>query len=175
MMELVQRYYVGERHTALAALGIGLALVLIALALWRTSGVTSLARGMAYVLFIAGTLQATAGLSYAIVTGNRSTAAVRMYSGHTEEDVQQRESNRMRKVLSSSYTGGLVTYTVLLLFGVVLVFASRNAPTWKGVALALMVVGVLGHCVEAFSMQANRRYLANIETWPAGQSAAPRD
>jgi surface polysaccharide O-acyltransferase-like enzyme len=83
--------------------------------------------------------------------------------GYAEGDIQQQETTRMQKVVKSSFTGGLVTYTVLVLLGVALVLASHDAPTRKGIALALMMVGVLGHCVETFSMQANRHYLEVIE------------
>ncbi len=160
MMELLQRYYGAGRQMAL---GIGIALSLLSLILLRSSAIASLARGMAYVLVIAGIFQATAGFGYTAIVTSRAADAVRMYSGYMEGDIKQQETTRMQKVLKSSFTGGFVTYTSLLLCGVILVFASHGAPTWKGVALALMIVGVLGHSIEAFSMQANHHYLDAVE------------
>ncbi|MES2262587.1 MAG: hypothetical protein V4724_29025 [Pseudomonadota bacterium] len=163
MMELIQRYYAAERQTAMVATGIAVVLILISLLLWRTSSAASLARGVSYVFLVAGLFQSAAGFGYSIVAGNRSQQAAKVYSGHAERDIRQQETARMKGVVKSGYIGGLVTYTALLLVGFVLLLLSVDASARKGVALALMVVGVLGLCVEAFSMQANRQYLTAVE------------
>lgn len=168
MMEIVQQYYAAERQFALWCLGIGIALVLLSLILWRTSAAPSLASGMAYALLIAGIFQAVAGAGYIVLVNSRATEAAKTYRGQSEAEIKQQEVARMRKVLKSGYAGGLVTYTALLLLGVALVFVSDGAPRWKGVASGLLIVGGLGHCIEAFSMQANRQYLQAIETWFLG-------
>lgn len=164
MMELVQRYYATERHTAMVAIGTGVVLILLSLVLWRASSAAALARGMAYVFLVAGLFQFGAGFGYSIVVSNRAQEVKEIYSSHTERDIKWQEAARMERVVKSGYIGGLVTYTVLLLVGLALLLLSIDAPTRKGVALALMIVGVLGHSVEAFSMQANRQYLKAVET-----------
>jgi hypothetical protein len=164
MLELVERYYAAERQTALVGLAAGLALVALALLLWRASASASLARGLACALLVAGLLQGAASAGYAAMLPGRSAAAMRVYSGRAEEDIRRQEVARMRRVLASGYSGALVTFTALLAFGVVLAFASHGAPVRKGIALALMIAGVLGHMVEALSMQQNREYLEQVET-----------
>ncbi|WP_322014895.1 hypothetical protein [Paraburkholderia sp. J12] len=164
MIELMQRYYAAERHTAMGAMAVGIALMLLSLLLWKTASTGSLARGMAYVFIVAGLFQFGAGVGYSVVVKARAEEAVLFYSGHDERDIKREETARMERVIKSSFVGGLVTYTVLLLFGLALLLLSIDAPTRKGVALALMIVGVLGHCIEAFSMQENRQYLMTIET-----------
>lgn len=164
MMELILGYYAGERHTAILAMGIGAVLLLLALVLWRTSSGVSLARGMVHVFLIAGLFQVVAGFGYSMVVNKRVHEAEQSYSGHTEHDIKQQEIARMRRVIKSGYRGGLVAYTALILVGIALLLLSIDVPARKGIALALLIVGVLGHCVEAFSMQANRQYLKVVET-----------
>lgn len=168
MIELIQRYYSGERHTALVAMVMGVGLLLVALLLWRNSAVVSLPRGLAHVFLIAGLFYSCAGFGYTFVASNRAVQATQRYSGHSESDIKQQETTRMRQVLRSSFNGGLVIHTLLILGGLGLLVLSMDVPTRKGVALALMVIGVLGHCVEAFSMQFNRQYLQAVEALPVG-------
>jgi vacuolar-type H+-ATPase subunit I/STV1 len=168
MMELIQRYYTAERHTAMLAIGIGVLLILMALILWPASAAASLARGMAYVFLVAGLFQTGAGLGYAVVVGNRSQEAAQVYSARVERDIKQLETARMEALVKSGYIGGLAMYTGLLLSGLVLLLLSVDAPTRKGVALALMIVGVLGCCLEAYSMRANRQYLQAVAARTTG-------
>ncbi|MNR77820.1 hypothetical protein D3C72_85030 [compost metagenome] len=162
MMELIQRYYAAERHTAMLAIAIGLALILISLALSRTASAATLTRGMVYVFLVAGLLQSAAGLSYFVVVGKRAQEATKVYAAQAEHDIKQQESTRLERVLKSGYIGGLAMYTALLLIGLALLLLSHDAPTRKGMALALMIIGVLGHGLEAYSMQANQQYLKTV-------------
>jgi hypothetical protein len=164
MLKLVERYYAAERQTALVGLTAGLALIVVALLLWLASASASLARGLACALLVAGLLQGATSAGYVAMLRGRSAAAMAAYSGSAEEDIQRQEVARMRRVLGSGYSGALATFTALLAFGVVLAFVSHGAPVRKGIALALMIAGVLGLTVEAFSMQKNREYLVQVET-----------
>lgn len=176
-MELVQNYYANERQFALFGVGMGTVLSIVGAVLWRTSATASLGTGMAYVLLIAGILQAAASFSYVVIV-DRRTEDARTYQAHSENNVKAQELARMQNVLKSGYTGALVTYTTLLLIGVALVFFAINVPLWKGVALGLMIVGVIGHGIEAFSMQTNRDYKEAVEAcapdWPRPCDPAPR-
>ncbi|HEY4884034.1 MAG TPA: hypothetical protein VII08_10360 [Myxococcales bacterium] len=53
----------------------------------------------------------------------------------------------------------------MILIGLLLVFLSNDAAARKGVALALMIAGVIGHCTEAFSMQRNRQYIEQVSSF----------
>ncbi|THF56541.1 hypothetical protein [Pseudothauera rhizosphaerae] len=165
MMEMVQQYYANERQFALFGIGMGAVLSILAAALWRASAAASLGTGMAYVLLVAGLLQAAASFSYVMIVDRRAEDAAKTYLLQLESEVKRDELVRMQKVFSSGYTGALATYTALLFVGVALVFLAINVPIWKGVALGLMIVGVIGHGVEAFSMQANRDYKAAVEAY----------
>jgi hypothetical protein len=163
MMELIQRYYVAERHTALVAIAIGVVLVLLALFLWRASPGPSIPRGMAHVFLVAALFQIGAGSVYTLTVNNRAAAAAKSYSGYSEHDIKQKETARMEHVVKTGFRNGLVIYTLLVVTGLGMLLLSLDEPGRKGVALALMVVGVLGHSVEAFSLQANRQYLHAVE------------
>ncbi len=165
MIELVQRYYTAEKHSALMGLGFGLVLMVVAVVLWRTSAAATLTRGMAYALLFAGVLQAATGGGYAATVSSRVTEATSAYSGRGDDEVKAQEVTRMQGVLSSGYIGGLTAFTAMLLIGLALVFISNEVPTRKGIGLALMVVGVLGHHVEAFSMQKNRQYFEDVQAF----------
>lgn len=164
MLELVQRYYAAERQTALLGAAIGIALLLAAFVLWRGAAAASLYRGMAHALLASGLLLAGSSLGYAAIAGNRAPAAVAAYGGQSDEQIRRREVTRMEKVLASGYAGGLALFTALLLAGLILVFTAQDGSAWKGVGLALLVTGVLGHCIEANSRLVNWRYLQTIRT-----------
>ena len=166
MIEIVLQYYANERQFALVGVGIGVVLVILAAILWRTSEVASLGAGMAYFLMIAGMLQATASFSYMRLVNRRAELVAKTYVGQSEAEIKRQELVRMHRVLKSGYTGALVTYSAFLLIGAALVFIAGDVPIWKGVALALMIVGVIGHCIEAFSMQENRQYLHEVDSRP---------
>lgn len=165
MIELVQNYYANERQFALFGVGMGAVLSILGVVLWRASATASLGTGMAYVLLIAGILQAAASLSYVMIVDRRTEDAAKIYLVHSESETKAQELVRMQKVLKSGYTGALATYTTFLLIGVVLVFFAMNIPIWKGVALGLMIVGVIGHGIEAFSMQTNRDYKESVKAY----------
>lgn len=162
MRDLVQSYYAGERQTALLALGVGAALLLLASILWRASAPTSIARGMAWALLAFGALHAIASGGYVAMLPGREAATLAVYAGQPDGDVKQHEVARLEGVLASGFVGGLVLHTALVLVGVTLALVSHELPARKGVALALMIAGVLGHCTEAFSMEKNRRYLDRV-------------
>lgn len=163
MLELVQRYYATERQLAFLGATAGIVLLLAAFLLWRGAATTPLFKGMAYALVVAGLLLAGSGLGYAAVTGKRAPAALAAYAGQSAEHIRQQEKTRMAKVLASGYTGGLATFTAMLLMGLVLIFMVHDASPWKGVGLALLVTGALGHCLEANSRFINQRYLQTIQ------------
>lgn len=172
MLELIQRYYDTERHAAMVSVAMGVALLVLAAGLCRTSTSPSLARGMAGVFLAAGLLQASAGSAYAVVASQRAQAAATLHAGAGERQIARQERDRMARVLGSGFTGGVATYTTLLLAGLALVLSFAALPTRKGLGLALMVVGSLGHCLEAFSMQANRRHLDHVVSWLASHDDA---
>ncbi|WP_261540454.1 hypothetical protein [Burkholderia multivorans] len=165
MMEVVQAYYANERQFALLGIGIGALLAILGAVLWRTSAVASLGTGMACVLLIAGSLQATASYTYVTMVDRRAEEAAKSYLAQTDAAIRDREVARMRKVLASGYTGALMLNTIFVLVGIGLVFFAMNVPVWKGVALGLMMIGIVGHGIEAFSMQTNRNYKESLKTY----------
>jgi hypothetical protein len=162
MLDVVRSYYAGERQTALVGVGSGVALLVLALILWRASAAASIGRGMACALLVVGALHAVASGGYAAMLPGREAATLEVYAGRSDGDVKQREIARVEGVLGSGYAGGIALFTALVLVGVALVLVSHELPVRKGVALALMIAGVLGHCTEAFSMQKNHRYLDRV-------------
>ncbi len=162
MIEAVQQYYEAEWHFAMLCTGIGVVLVLLSLLLWRTAGKASLSRGMAYVLLAAGVFQAGTSFGYSKIVEKRSAEAKSISSPLPDREIRQAEILRMKEVFRSGYTGALLLDGALLLSGVVLVFLPQRRPTRTGVALALMSVGVLGFCIEAYSIHANRQYLRSV-------------
>jgi hypothetical protein len=164
MLELVQRYYATERQIAFLGAATGILLLVVAFLLWRGVAAASPFRGMAYALVMTGLLLGGSGLSYASIAGKRAPAAVAAYATQSDQQIRQQEVTRMEKVLASAYIGGLATFTAMLLIGLVLIFMASPTSPWKGVALALMLTGALGHCLEANSMYLNRQYLQTLQS-----------
>ena len=94
-------------------------------------------------------------------------------AGRTDTDIQQRELRRVEQVLRSGYSVALAIFTAFIATGVVLAFLSHEHPARKGIALALMIGGTLGHCTEALSMGRNRDYRDAVSApIPAGISSS---
>jgi xanthosine utilization system XapX-like protein len=84
------------------------------------------------------------------------------FAEQSEAVVAWRELSRIEIVLRTSYMRPLATFTALIAVGVVVALLSNQAPTRKGVALAFMIVGVLGHTLEARSIERNQAYLGQV-------------
>ena len=161
MIELVLQYYDSERRTALVAMGIGIVFLITTWALWQTSSLGTLSRGIAHVFLIAALFQLDAGFVYTRLVSSRATAAGKSYASASEHDITQHEIVRMSRIVKSGFIRGLLAYSALVLGGLALLVLSDSAAR-HGAGLALLIVGVLGLCVETFSMQSNRGYLSAL-------------
>ena len=94
-----------------------------------------------------------------------ATAALRGAREGPSRTSRSPRSLACRRCLGRATSGGLATFTALILIGLLLVFLSNDAAARKGVALALMIAGVIGHCTEAFSMQRNRQYIEQVSSF----------
>ena len=167
MMELVLQYYDGERRTALIAIGVGVVYLVLATALWQMSIETSFPRGMARVFLIAAVFLLSAGGIYTRVVNSRMQTARKTYSNVAESQIRQSETARMSPLVKSGFIRGLLAWATAFVVGITM-FMRATAPVRSGVGMALILVGALGLCLEALSMQGNRRYLHSIETRDLG-------
>jgi hypothetical protein len=162
MTSLIQSYYDGEKGTALTALAIATALILLSLMAWKLSSAGTIPRGMAYALLGFGIFLGASSGGYLTVVRQR-VAAVEEQPSRPERELREAEIARMEQVLRSGYVGALAVFTALVAVGLVLVFVSHEHPLRKGVALGLLAAGVIGLCTEALSMRKNCEYLARVQ------------
>jgi hypothetical protein len=174
MNDLIRDYYLGERATALLAMSLGMMLLLSSIVLFRISPRVSVQRGMAYVLLVGGLFFALSGGGYGYVVQQRMHAhEIKARAGN---EMREAEVVRMESVLKSSYSGALRMFTTLLCAGLLVACFSKGFPVRQGVAVGLIVFGLVGHTTEALSMRKNRDYLKRVREYQpieAGASAVP--
>src|SRR4051812_44488262 len=113
MIELVQQYYRGERHTALLGIALGVGLIAAASLLWRTAAAGSVGRGAAYALVVAGLGYAALGGGYIPVAAGRAADAAAVYARLPERAVADQEAARVRDALQSAFRRPLATNAAL--------------------------------------------------------------
>ncbi len=79
----------------------------------------------------------------------------------------------MESVLKSSYSGALRMFTTLLCAGLLVACFSKGFPVRQGVAVGLIVCGLVGHTTEAISMRKNRDYLKRVREYQLIEAGAP--
>lgn len=118
--------------------------------------------GMAKVFLGTGLFQVIAGIGYAYLTTKRMHRAVMLYSRSGIQHIRRSEITRMNQVIKSGYTAGFIIYISIFLYGLIVILSSTVSLPKEGMAIALMVVGVVGLGIEYFSYMANRQYLREL-------------
>ncbi|WP_394846717.1 hypothetical protein LZC95_04540 [Pendulispora brunnea] len=172
MHEMVLQYYDAERASGLIGMEVGLGLAVLGLVFWSQCDSATLGRGMAYGFVVFGVLLALVSGRYAWIVERRARDESVMFAEQSEAAVAWRELARVEKVLRTSYTVPLAAFTALIAVGVVVALLSNQAPARKGVALAFMIVGVLGHTLEARSLERNQAYLGRVRASVASLGTA---
>jgi hypothetical protein len=171
MQDLIHSYYLSEKATALLATSLGLFLLVGTLVLFRIAPRDSVQRGMAYVFLVGGLFFALTGGGYSRVVQQR--LVVLETKSHVASETKQAEIVRMEGVLKSSYGGALIMFTTLICVGLLTACFSKDFPVRRGVAAGLILVGLVGHTIEAISMHKNREYLKRVqEYWPIEAEAS---
>lgn len=144
-------------------MSIGILFLAIAWSLYTcTQELSLMMRGMARVFLGTGLFQVIAGLGYAYHATKRMHRAIMLYSKRDDPEIRRQEITRMHKVLKSGYTGGIIIYISIFLYGLIVMLSSSATVTKEGMAIALMVVGIVGLGIEYLSYTANRQYLREI-------------
>jgi hypothetical protein len=153
---------VQERQTALTDGSIGIALVILAVILWR-AGNASFQKGMSYPPIIAGIFLIYASTGYAYFVEKRSASLVSEYAKKPAEESRALEEARMTKVVGNGYTHAFGICTLLIVSGVGIFLFYHRIPIKKGVACGLVMIGILGLATEGFSKHKNQQYLRTVQ------------
>ena len=162
MIRHIQEYYLKERNSGLTAAIAGVMIFAISIYIFQTCEPAGFLKGFSYTLCCLSLLMVLAGLITVIFNNYRirKTSELR----HMDEtSLREAEITRMEKVMSYSYTGGIVLFAALSTVGLALAVIASSALL-KGVGAGMMVMGILGLGAERVSMLRNSRHLQNIRS-----------
>ncbi len=161
MKAQIVEYYISERQWSVQGLWIAAAILILSVVLWKTAPEGSIQRGLSYAL-------AAGGLLFVVATGltirhnGQRIAAAEQITEKNEQVLQQQETARMENVMRNAYKTGLISFSIGLLTGIVLLIALK-APFSKGIALGVLLFGAYGLLMETLSMRQNRAYLEEVK------------
>lgn len=159
MIAHMHQYYQSERNTAYIAAAIGIAFLVFTIILFQYFRNDELIKGLTYAFCVAGLFFLIAGFTVAI-HNHRKMSEVKL-SHQTNMELHKSEVARMKLVVKTGYRSALVLFSTAVVCGLAVVLFTSN-DFWKGVGLALLVIGTTGHLTEAFSMQKNKAYQQEI-------------
>jgi len=163
MTELILGYYQGEKNTALIALAIGIAFLLLTVVLffvWYKSD--QLIKGLAWTFLVAGlfwTLAGVGGINYA----GKKVQEVQTLN-HSDTELRNAEVERMEKVFETglAYRVAMIMFSGLIIVGLIIILINPTNLVLKGVALGMLIFGAVGHTTEVFSMRKNKAYQEKV-------------
>lgn len=163
MKKQIIDYYLSEKQWSTYGLWIAIAVVLLSVVLWKTASAHGMQRGVSYALSAGGLLfMVAAGLT--IGYNNQRISKAEQMPGKNDLVLQQQEITRMENVMKNAYETGLISFSIALLTGFVLLFIFKT-PVGKGIALGVLLFGAYGLMMEALSMRQNGAYLQQIKTY----------
>ncbi len=158
-LDHLRTYYAGERSGALLLGIVGVPLLAIAMLVWRTSLPASVGRGLAIPLLLFGLFSVSVGFPLAYAGQKRLEENSRQYMEHREEFLA-REIPHMEGV-RARWLYVRIVWTLIAASGIVTIFAARKG-TWLGVGAGLLLLGAIGHLLEAVSYERNERYTTEV-------------
>jgi hypothetical protein len=160
MKDHIVNYYVSERQGATWIAIIAFLIVLTAIIVWRTSSALTFQRGLAVSLLIVGALMLVATIAAVLYNNQRikNMEAMMVIGNH---ELQQMEIVRMTKVLSTAYTAGLITFSLAILMGTLLMLFMQRQFI-RGMGTGLLLFGILGVSAELISLKRNGQYSEEI-------------
>ncbi|NKB66763.1 MAG: hypothetical protein GKR89_06870 [Candidatus Latescibacteria bacterium] len=144
-IDYMSAYFKGEKAIAYYALPIGLSLLLIGGALGKYHWSNEVARGLLILLVVLGVGAVGVGL---FIYQKSEADTQRLAAAHKQAPAQtvEEEGVRMSQV-NANWIKLKIAWALLLVVGLAVIFIGRS-PTWHGVALGLLLAGVLGFMVD---------------------------
>lgn len=152
-------YYRGERNGSIIALCAGLALLIIVLLIRQRSVPGSFSRGLFWPWLIIGGLL-TASAPFMWMNNDRRLERMPQELRADARSFVEKDLARMHQV-NRAWMPLKVFWTLLVVGGAVLAFAGR-APNWKGVGLAILLIGALGHLADGIASRNAEHYTRQL-------------
>lgn len=137
----------------------GIIIVLSSVLLWKF-GDTPYAKALVIPLFVVGIIPVIMGISGTISNKNR----IPVYQNAWQQDKQgfiQAEKERVEgfdEIFKYSYPAAII-----LVIGGAILFFLLKSPTWKGISLAMMVMGLMAYFIDHFAAERAAIYLEHIK------------
>ncbi|WP_293305043.1 hypothetical protein [Pedobacter sp. UBA5917] len=149
-------YYQGESGYGGLMIGAGgLLLLLLAVLAWKFANPFSFLKGLTIPLMIGGLFLGIAGSASGYFTRKSFAEKLKTYR-YDRKAFFKEEVTKVEKI-HKSWFGVRIGWTVVVLGGLMmLLLAKRNFL--MGVGLGILIFGLLGHLVEAFSFIRNEKY-----------------
>lgn len=162
-MELLphlNEYYRGERLGGIVFTFVGALLLVCAVLLWTQGTPGSMARGMLVPILLVG-LGGAAGGPFLV---RSNTARLERMPQELKADAAAFIATDHARMIgvNKAWIPLKIFWTVLLAGGVVLAFQG-GAPYWKGLGLALLLAGALGHMADGFAHERANVYTQRLE------------
>lgn len=161
MKQYINHYFNNEKLSAMIGLVLSVVLIAVTFLLWRYPA-SPTPRGAAMALF-SGAVFLFIATTTTIIHNNSRIRETNATVITSDRALQQIEVKRMEGVLKSAYIAGLALFSVSLMTGLIMMLVVAK-PFLKGVALGLIVLGLLGVALELISMKNNRAYFEKIKS-----------
>ncbi|WCT14089.1 hypothetical protein [Mucilaginibacter jinjuensis] len=126
---------------------------------WKLAGPLSVLKGLTIPLIIGGLFFGIAGAASGVYTKRSFVEKLKLYE-HDKPAFFKAEVPRVEKI-HKSWFGVRLVWTVVALSGLsLLIFAKKNYL--MGVGLGILLFGLMGHVVEAFSYARNEKYKNDV-------------
>lgn len=149
----------GEIVEAIIMAIFGGIIVLCSVLLWKY-GSTPFGKGLIIPLLIVGIIPLFSGISGAITTKNR----IEQYQVSWEKNPKafiQSEKERVEgfdEIFKYTYP-----MAIILTIGGAILFFVLGSPTWKGISLAMMTMGLMTYYIDHFAKERADMYMEHIE------------
>jgi hypothetical protein len=160
-MEFVQHsinWAKGETTEAIITAIFGLLILICSISFWKF-GNTPYGKALIIPLFMVGIIPFVTGISGIISNQKR----ISIYQQAWQENPQQFIQNEKNRVESFDQ---IFKYTypmaIILTIGGAILFFTIDSPTWKGISLAMMTMGLMTYFIDHFAAERASIYLEKI-------------
>lgn|GEM_PF-2188580 len=175
MAKTIEHYYTSEKAaTSIYILFAGLILLCGTIALWRWGLPSSVAKGMLWPIGILTVLTLGSGIIGTFQLAQEVHPSVPKVSEYRQEPEKflQNEVNRVEEI-RKGWVWWRLLWTLFLLVAIGMIFV-QPSNLRLGIAIGLMIIGIMGHLGEAFSYERNESYALKIIQAMEGNGGLPR-
>lgn len=152
-------YYQGERTGSIIALCAGLVLLVVVLFIRQRSTTGSFSRGLLWPWLIVGGLL-TASAPFMWMNNHRRLERMPVELQSDARAFVEKDLARMH-IVNQAWLPLKVFWTLLVVAGLGLTFTGR-APHWKGLGMAVLLIGALGHVADGIASRNAEQYTRQL-------------